>query len=267
MFLTSFVDSSSLRAGPAVDVAILVCWTVLSPLEWERTDIAFDSYQRSTESHGGCRSEDGTVFFACLVIVNLGALAYAVYEAYVARNLSTEFAESENIAKALVLILSVCFLGIPIAIIAQDDSRSNFFVLAGIIFAIALSLLIFVFVPKERHRRRYSLQSGRSRSDAEIVRQSMSCWAEGTAQSSRSSIGDQVLGMWVKDPTQETADLKRELCQLRRQVNELKAKNRELAVRKNVDPEQADPESLDTIRESSEADSSLPSAEGAQEPM
>lgn len=122
-----------------------------------------------------------------------------------------------------------------------------------------------MFVPKERHRRRCSLQSGRSRSDAEVVRQSMSCWAEGTGPNSRSSSGDQVLGMWIKDSTQETSNLKRELCQLRRQVNELKAENRELAVRKTADPERAVPESLDTIRESSEADSSLPSVEVAQD--
>lgn len=238
----------------AVDVVILVCWTVLSPLEWERTDITFDSYQRSTESHGSCSSEHGVVFFSCLAIVNLGALAYALYEVYLARNLSTEFAESENIAKAIVLILAVSFLGIPIAIIAQDDARSNFFVLAGILFAIALSLLIFVFVPKERYRRS-SQQSGQICTDQEMVRQSMSHRTEVTSSLRRSSIGDQVQGMWIKDHSQETADLKREMCQLRRRVNELTAENLALAG-KAADPETAITESLETILETSEEDPS-----------
>jgi 7 transmembrane sweet-taste receptor of 3 GCPR len=113
-----------------------------------------DEFGQPTESRGFCTSYHSVYYYSVLAVIDLGALVYALYETYVARNLSTEFAESAYIAKALVVIMAVSFLGIPIAIIASDDPRSKFIALTGIIFAICMSLLLFIFVPKELYRRK-----------------------------------------------------------------------------------------------------------------
>jgi gamma-aminobutyric acid type B receptor len=88
---------------------------------------------------------------AALIGIFVMTLAFACYEAYVARDISTEFAETEYIAKAMGFILVVCFIGIPEIVIANEDPRAAFFVVAGIIFVISVSLLLMIFVPKARH--------------------------------------------------------------------------------------------------------------------
>jgi 7 transmembrane sweet-taste receptor of 3 GCPR len=113
-----------------------------------------DEFGQTTESRGFCTSDHSVYYYSVLAVLDLGALVYALYETYLARNLSTEFAESAYIAKALVVIVAVSLLGIPIAIIASEDPKSRFLALTGIIFAICMSLLLFIFVPKELYRRK-----------------------------------------------------------------------------------------------------------------
>lgn len=137
-----------------MNVFLLSLWTALSPNQWEREILSEDEFGQPTESRGFCTSDHGVYFFSLLAVVDLGALLYAVYEAYLARHLSTEFAESEYIAKALVLIMAVSFLGIPITVIVDDEPSANFFVITAIIFASCMSLLLFIFIPKERYRRK-----------------------------------------------------------------------------------------------------------------
>jgi hypothetical protein len=137
-----------------VNILVLSIWTGLSPLQWEREIQYGDEFGQPTESRGFCTSDRRVYYYSVLAVIDLGALVYALYEAYLARNLSTEFAESAYIARALMIIMAVSFLGIPIAIIASDDPRAKFFALSGIIFAICMSLLLFIFVPKELYRRK-----------------------------------------------------------------------------------------------------------------
>jgi gamma-aminobutyric acid type B receptor len=87
---------------------------------------------------GICNYEGSLPFASVLAIVLFGVLAYACYKAYVARNVSTEFAESEYIALVLVAIVLVTFMGVPIMIIAKDEPRARFVVSAGISFIVCL---------------------------------------------------------------------------------------------------------------------------------
>jgi hypothetical protein len=141
---------------PPVNILVLSLWTGLSPFQWEREILYTDEFGQPTESMGFCTSHHSVYYYSVLAVIDLGALVYALYETYRARNLSTEFAESAYIARALLLIMAVSFLGIPIAIIAGDEPRSKFVALSGIIFTICLSLLMFIFVPKELYRRKGS---------------------------------------------------------------------------------------------------------------
>lgn len=137
-----------------MNILVLSIWTYHSPFQWEREIQYSDEFGQPTESSGFCISDHSVYYCSVLAVIDLGALVYALYEAYLARNLSTEFAESIHIARALMIIMAVSFLGIPIAIIASDHARSKFFALSGIIFTICMSLLLFIFVPKELYRRK-----------------------------------------------------------------------------------------------------------------
>jgi cell division protein FtsB len=136
-----------------VNILLLSLWTTLNKTTWEREVVAEDEFGRPSETHGFC-SFDGALPYAIVIaIVDLGALSYAVYEAYVARDISTEFAESEYIFKAMSSILLVSVIAIPVAIIAKDDPIAYVFVVGGIICVICMSLLTLIFVPKVRFNR------------------------------------------------------------------------------------------------------------------
>jgi len=133
----------------SVNIIVLLVWSILSPLEWNRETLQEDAFGRAKETRGQCQSENSLVYIILLGVINFGVLIYAIYEAYVARKISTEFAESEYIARAMSIICMVGFLGIPLVYIADsDDAQSFFFVMAAIIFIGCMALLYFIFVPK-----------------------------------------------------------------------------------------------------------------------
>ena len=161
-----------------VATLLLALWTGLAPPSWIREISEIDPYGRQVESKGMChyKNEDGgLVYLSVLGVILLGILAYAVYEAYVARNLSTEFAESEYIALVLAAILLVSFLGIPVMIIAGDEPRARFFVGAAIVFVICMAILLLIFVPKIRAVRKdvYDLRQASTRNIGSRSRESI----------------------------------------------------------------------------------------------
>ena len=132
----------------AANLLVLALWTALSPLHWEVEVQSIDQFDRETETYGYCSSDSATVYLVALCIINLGPLVLAVYEAYVARDISTEFSETEYILRALAIILLVCFVGIPVIIIARENPAAYFFVLSAIIFVTCTSILLLIFCPK-----------------------------------------------------------------------------------------------------------------------
>jgi len=131
----------------SANILILSLWTGLSPMGWVRTDIDFDMFQRTIETSSECSYNNSTPYVIALVVVNLCALFYTVYEAYRARELSTEFQETGYITKALVCMMLVCFVGLPISIISKEND-TRMYLSVGIIFVVCMSLLGFIFVPK-----------------------------------------------------------------------------------------------------------------------
>jgi len=136
-----------------LNIVVLVTWTLIDPLQRETVIISQDVFGRPTETYGVCSSEHATTFLSVLGITNLGSLLYAVFQAWRARNISTELSESTYIFAAMALILVVSLFGIPIIIIVSSSSvrvAAFYFVTAGIIFVICSSLLCLIFIPKVR---------------------------------------------------------------------------------------------------------------------
>lgn len=66
--------------------------------------MAYDDYGREIESVGYCLSEDQTPFVASIFVINGCALLLALWQAYLARNIKTEYSESSYIGMAMVCI-------------------------------------------------------------------------------------------------------------------------------------------------------------------
>jgi hypothetical protein len=115
-----------------------------------------------------CGSDDFTSYGSCFIgsdntslamaisvmVVNSCAVVLADYEAYKARNVSTEFSESRYIGFAMLSILQVGLVGIPIIFLVQDNPPARFFVGLVIITVVCMSVLLLIFIPKMSALRR-----------------------------------------------------------------------------------------------------------------
>lgn len=71
-------------------------------------------------------------------------------EAWLARNLSTEFQESESIFRAILLIVLVIMIGAPVIFLARQTPDASVFIGSSIIFVISMGILLLLFIPKMR---------------------------------------------------------------------------------------------------------------------
>ena len=92
----------------SLNVLCLTVWTLVDPMYWDRQSrcgsLEFTSY-------GKCQLGTGPVSKAmgcCLLFINFCAVVMANYQAYKARNFSTEFSESKYIALAMLCICLAC---------------------------------------------------------------------------------------------------------------------------------------------------------------
>ena len=130
------------------DTAVLVSWTATHPLRWEREITIKDPFDRALESRGQCTSDGYAPFVTILVVIDAVSLCLAAYQAYAARGVATEFAESDYIARAIMVMILVSSIGIPTMILVEDDARASFFAMTSIISTLCFSVLTCIFVPK-----------------------------------------------------------------------------------------------------------------------
>jgi len=132
-----------------LNLAVMLTWTFLSPLKWQRIyRDSTDIFDRFVESYGTCSNSDALPFVVVILILNISILIVANWWAYQARNIETEYHESRYIGISMASILQAWCMGIPILIVVWDNPQAKFFVEAGIIFVTALAVLLLVFIPK-----------------------------------------------------------------------------------------------------------------------
>lgn len=136
-----------------VNALALALWTFVSPAEWVREASEYDAFERPSESMGYCFYDESLPYLVVLSVTNIGSLVYACYEAYLARDASTEYAESEFIFKSMASVLLFGFVGIPIAILTRENATAYNCVLAGIAYSVSLSFQLYIFVPKIKYHR------------------------------------------------------------------------------------------------------------------
>lgn len=133
----------------AVNLIVLITWTVLSPLHWQRIDKDnVDMYGRPTESYAVCRSDDGLPFAVTLIVVNVAFLIVGNWWAYTSRTIETDYDESSYIGTAMASTLQAWAMGIPILLVVMDKPPAKFYVMAGLIFITANIMLYLLYLPK-----------------------------------------------------------------------------------------------------------------------
>ena len=132
-----------------LNVTSLLVWTVVDPWVWVRVPVNPDI---PWSTYGTCRSEDdglvSKIFGALTLVINLAALLFACVQAYQARNIATEYAESKYIGIAIFGLFQLCIVGLPLTFLVRGNSKALYFLISGLIFTICMSVLLLMFVPK-----------------------------------------------------------------------------------------------------------------------
>jgi len=211
------------------NVIVLAVWSSLSPLKWQREVVAVDIFDRVVESHGSCRSDSSLLYFVVsLTFINIGVLLLAVHQAYVARNISMEFAESEYIARALYTTMLVSFVAIPVMVIVTDEPRAIFFALTSVIAVLCASVLLFIFVPKimfveQGNGRERIGQAIRSYQSANFSTNNSNRFNNSSAEITFSEPSEE--GVTILYHPNMRQDLQDEVSKLKLRIQELESKN------------------------------------------
>lgn len=135
-----------------INLIVLILWTINAPVMWERVPSKnYDQFGRSVESVGFCQTDSdnhGVVYLVLSVVVNMSVLIFTIYQAYLARNLPTEFSESSYIAVAMASLLEVLMLGMPLLFLGSEEPAASFFIRSVLVFLACLSILLPIFLPK-----------------------------------------------------------------------------------------------------------------------
>lgn len=133
----------------SINVCILAAWTAVDPLQYRReADIARDEWNRVIATYGVCKSDNSSAFLIPLLVVNAFVLILANWQAYEARNIQAEFAESKYIAICMFSMLQAMVSGVPVLFFVQDLPRAYYMVFVLLCFIIGMVILLVIFLPK-----------------------------------------------------------------------------------------------------------------------
>ncbi|CAB9523899.1 Metabotropic glutamate receptor 3 [Seminavis robusta] len=150
-----------------LNLVVLVTWSVVDPLVWERKiEHSRDRFDRPTSSYAICSSNSQTLetlFGALLLAINFVALALANWESYKGRDLPTEFNETSRIAMSMFFLIEAIIIGSPILLAAQGNPAATFLVKAVLIFCTCLAIIGPMFLPI------WNLQTGRENAKRSVI--------------------------------------------------------------------------------------------------
>ena len=132
------------------NLLLLIIMTVIKPVEWKMQVLEEDSFDRPTETWGFCDWSNSVPFLVPLAVINLGCLLFAMVQAYEARSISIEFAESEYIFRCMLAITVTAFLGFPVLVLIHGNNEAFYFFFSALIFITGCMVLSLIFVPKIR---------------------------------------------------------------------------------------------------------------------
>jgi len=133
-----------------LNVIILALMSGFHPLSYTVETVKVDQFEQLEETYGHCVWTDPSAIWYIIVLslLDVGSVIVSIVEAWKARNLATEFAESQYIFKMLVTILVVISLGGPILYITKDNPPAMLFVKSAVVFVVVCAVLLLMMVPK-----------------------------------------------------------------------------------------------------------------------
>jgi len=129
----------------AANLLILTIWAIVDPDDWVRNyHTGTDEWNRPVSSYGICRRSKP--FGITILALNITALFLVVYQAFKARKITTDFAESRYIGIVVLTMLNFLILVVPILFLSGDKPQVKYliYILFGCILLMLKLLLIFI---------------------------------------------------------------------------------------------------------------------------
>lgn len=131
-----------------IESTIILIWTLLDPLEWNREVLSTDEDGLPVQSVGQCQSEYAGIFWLIFIAFNVLVLMYALFLCYATRTYPSELSESRWITACVISYIQILVLAVPILVIVTANNSAYFFVLATVVFLMSMSVTLFIFLPK-----------------------------------------------------------------------------------------------------------------------
>lgn len=131
------------------NIAVLASWTVFHPMKYVRQNHSgTDGWNRVISTYGICESEGSWPYGIGLAVLNLGLVLLANWQAYEARRLEQEIAESKYIGLIMGSMVQAVLLGGPLLALVDDNPQAYYMVTILLNFLISLVTLLLIFIPK-----------------------------------------------------------------------------------------------------------------------
>mmetsp|Transcript_9149 Transcript_9149/g.23182 ORF Transcript_9149/g.23182 Transcript_9149/m.23182 type:complete len:256 (+) Transcript_9149:2078-2845(+) len=206
----------------AVNIILLACMTAFDPFKYKLEPTSEDRFGRPNSFQGQCLPGDRLEFIVPLLVFNFFILMMAIFQAWRARNISTEFQETEHIYRALGGIILVLFIGIPVLILVRGETDTSVFVVSAITFIFCLSILLNLFVPKmvyEKERKKKDNTHITGLAPPSVYTANGTAFPSMTSETSDDgdAVGDRILSMKTRrELIEENNKLKQEIRRLQK---------------------------------------------------
>lgn len=104
-----------------VNVVFLLIWTFMDPLTWEREEVKNQPWN----TYGKCSLGQGVAaktMLSCIIVVCAVSFIMTVWQAFRARNISSEFSESKYLGIAVFSWVQLLLVGVPVLFLVDDDN-------------------------------------------------------------------------------------------------------------------------------------------------
>jgi hypothetical protein len=146
----------------ASSIVVLIAWTVIDPLRWERVVLA----ERPLETYGRCTSSNLIPFVVPLFLLVAIITAMVLFIAWRARDIQAEFCEWNYCFYGVFIHLQMMAIGIPLYIVLNGISKSAVHLISiFLIFIFSTALVMTIIWPKAlfvKQEQRRSALSGAS---------------------------------------------------------------------------------------------------------
>lgn len=131
------------------NLVVLAAWTIFHPMKYvRRNHSGTDGWNRVISTYGRCESNGSWPYAAVLAVMNLGLLLLSNWEAYEARRLEQEIAESKYIGLIMGSMVQAALVGGPLLSLVDDNPEAYYLVYVLLNFILSLVTLLLMFVPK-----------------------------------------------------------------------------------------------------------------------